>query len=146
MNYNMPGFPVLHYLLQFGQTHVRWVSDATYHLILCHPFSYCPQPFPVPGCFPMSWLFSSGGQSTGASASAWEEFNTEWRQRQDQHHVKMEAETETAELQGNACQGLPAKQWKLGQGKEGFFSTSFRQNMAQSTRHFRRLVPQTVRG
>ena len=42
----------------------------------CHPtisssvarFS-CPQSFPASGSFPMSWLFSSGGQSIGASAS-----------------------------------------------------------------------------
>ena len=25
---SMPDFPVLHYLLEFGQTHVHWVSDA----------------------------------------------------------------------------------------------------------------------
>ena len=24
----MPGFPILHYLLEFAQTHVHWVSDA----------------------------------------------------------------------------------------------------------------------
>ena len=44
----------------------------------CHPnisssttsFSSCPQSFPASGSFPMSWLFTSGGQSTGASASA----------------------------------------------------------------------------
>ena len=28
MDYNMPGFPVLHYLLEFAQTHVHWVNDA----------------------------------------------------------------------------------------------------------------------
>ena len=28
MNCSMPGFPVLHYLLEFAQTHVHWVSDA----------------------------------------------------------------------------------------------------------------------
>ena len=28
MNYSTLGFPVLHYLLKFAQTHVRWVSDA----------------------------------------------------------------------------------------------------------------------
>ena len=39
------------------------------HLILCRPFSSCPQSFPASGSFPMSWLFASGGQSTGASAS-----------------------------------------------------------------------------
>ena len=40
------------------------------HLIHCHPFSSCPQSFPVSGSFPMSWLFVSGGQSIGASPSA----------------------------------------------------------------------------
>ena len=34
------------------------------------PFSSCPQSFPAPRSFPMSWLFSSGGQSIGTSASA----------------------------------------------------------------------------
>ena len=28
MDYSTPGFPVLHYLLEFAQTHVHWVSDA----------------------------------------------------------------------------------------------------------------------
>ena len=28
-NCNIPGFPVLHYLLEFAQTHVHWISDAT---------------------------------------------------------------------------------------------------------------------
>ena len=33
------------------------------------PFSSCLQSFPASGPFPMSWLFASGGQSIGASAS-----------------------------------------------------------------------------
>ena len=33
-------------------------------------FSACPQPFPASGSFPVSQLFSFGGQSVGASASA----------------------------------------------------------------------------
>ena len=36
MNCSMPGFPVLHCLPEFAQTHVRWVSDA---LQLSHPLS-----------------------------------------------------------------------------------------------------------
>ena len=40
------------------------------HLILCLPFSSCPQSFLASGSFPMSQLFESGGQSIGASASA----------------------------------------------------------------------------
>ena len=34
------------------------------------PFTSCLQSFPASGSFPMSWLFASGGQSIGASASA----------------------------------------------------------------------------
>ena len=34
------------------------------------PFSSCLQSFPASGSFPMSQLFASGGQATGASASA----------------------------------------------------------------------------
>ena len=40
------------------------------HLTLCCPFSSCPQSFPASGSLPMSWLFTSGGQSIGVSASA----------------------------------------------------------------------------
>ena len=39
------------------------------HLILWRLFS-CPQSFPASGSFPVSQLFASGGQNTGASASA----------------------------------------------------------------------------
>ena len=39
-------------------------------LILCCPFLLRPSSFPAPGSFPMSWLFASGVQSIGASASA----------------------------------------------------------------------------
>ena len=28
VNCSTPGFPILHYLLEFAQTHVHWVSDA----------------------------------------------------------------------------------------------------------------------
>ena len=40
------------------------------HLILCRCFSSCLQSFPASGSFPMSQLFTSGGQSIGASVSA----------------------------------------------------------------------------
>ena len=40
------------------------------HLILCCPFSSCPQSFPTSGSSPISWLFTSGGPSIGTSASA----------------------------------------------------------------------------
>ena len=35
-NCSMPGFPVLHHLLELAQTLVHWVSDA---IQLCHPLS-----------------------------------------------------------------------------------------------------------
>ena len=40
------------------------------HLILCHPFSSCPQSLPASESFPMSQLFTWGGQSTWVSALA----------------------------------------------------------------------------
>ena len=46
-------------------------SSQWYHSTISSsvtPFS-CPQFFPASGSFPMSWLFTSGSQSTGASAS-----------------------------------------------------------------------------
>ena len=73
----MSGFHVLYYLLEFSQTHVRWVDDAIQpsHPLLddaiqpSHPFSSCPQCLPASGSFPVSWIFTSGGQSIRASAS-----------------------------------------------------------------------------
>ena len=40
------------------------------HLILFCPLLLLPSIFPSIRSFPVSWLFASGGQSTGASASA----------------------------------------------------------------------------
>ena len=55
-----------------GLPHCRQILYRLSHhqVILCHPFSSCPQSFPASGSFPMSWLFTPGGQSIGASASA----------------------------------------------------------------------------
>ena len=47
------GFPVLHYLLEFAQTHIHWVSDAIQPFILCHPL------FLLPSIFPSFRIFSS---------------------------------------------------------------------------------------
>ena len=71
MKCNMPGFPVHHQLPKLTQTHVHWVGNAIQpsHPVL-YPFSSCFQSFPASESFPMSQFFSSGGQSTGASASA----------------------------------------------------------------------------
>ena len=37
MDFSMPGFPVLHYLPEFAQTHVHWVSDAVKPIHLLPP-------------------------------------------------------------------------------------------------------------
>ena len=68
MDYSTPGLPVHHELLESTHTHPHWVGDAiqpSHPLVV--PFSSCPQSFPGSGCFPMSQLFASGGQSTGVS-------------------------------------------------------------------------------
>ena len=46
MDCSTPGFPVLHYLLEFAQTHVHWVGDAI------QPFY--PLPSPSPSAFSLS--------------------------------------------------------------------------------------------
>ena len=65
-----PGFPVLHYFSEFAQTHVHWVSDAIQTSHPVFPFSSCLWSFPASGSFPVSQLFTSGGQRIGASTSA----------------------------------------------------------------------------
>ena len=66
--YNTPGFIILHYLPEFAQIHVHWVNNVISPSVA--PFSFCPQSFASSWSFPKSWLFTSGGQSGGASASA----------------------------------------------------------------------------
>ena len=64
------GLPVHHQLLEFTQTHVHWASDA---IQTSHPLLSPSSPAPNPSqhqSFPMSQLFTWGGQSTGVSASA----------------------------------------------------------------------------
>ena len=65
-------------------------SSQWYHSTILSsavPFSSCFQSSPASRSFPMSWLFSSGGQSIGASASAsvlpmntqgWFPFRIDW--------------------------------------------------------------------
>ena len=45
----------------------RWCHPTISSSVV--PFSSCLQSFPASGSFPMSWLFASGGESIGASAS-----------------------------------------------------------------------------
>ena len=70
MNRSPPGLPVHHQLPESTQTHAHRVGDAIQPSQPVVPFSSCPQSFPASGSFPMSQLFTSGGQSTGVSASA----------------------------------------------------------------------------
>ena len=62
----MPGFPVLHYLLEFAQTHVHSVRDV---IQPSHPLSTPSSSvfnlFQASGSFLMGQLFSSCGQSIG---------------------------------------------------------------------------------
>ena len=46
----------------------RWCHPTISSSVIC--FYSCPQSLPAPGSFPMSQLFTWGGQSTGVSASA----------------------------------------------------------------------------
>ena len=65
MDCSTPGSPVLHRLpVSSNLCPLSWsiASSAT-------PFFFCLQSFPASGSFPMSQLFTSGGQSIGASAS-----------------------------------------------------------------------------
>ena len=40
MDCNMPGFPILHYLLELAQTHVHWVGDAISTYVAPFSFSF----------------------------------------------------------------------------------------------------------
>ena len=67
---SIPGFPALH--LSPGACSNScplspW-CNLTISSSVAH-FSSCPQSFPTSGSFPMSWLFTPGGQSIGASVS-----------------------------------------------------------------------------
>ena len=70
MGCNMPGFPILQYLPEFAQTHVRWVSEASQTSYPLLPSSSCPQSFPASGSFLMSRLFPLYGQNNGTSVLA----------------------------------------------------------------------------
>ena len=61
MDCSTPGFPVLHHLLEFAQTHVHWISDA---IQPPHPPSPSLSLYQHQG-----QMFALGGQSIGASTS-----------------------------------------------------------------------------
>ena len=68
MDCSMSSFPVLHYLPEFAQTHVHWVSDAITYLIFCSPLFLLCSIFPSIRVFsnesllcirwPKYWTFS----------------------------------------------------------------------------------------
>ena len=68
MDWNTPGFLVLHHLPELVQAHVHWVSDGIQPL---HPLSsHSPPAFNLSQHQgQMSQIFTSGGQSFGVSAS-----------------------------------------------------------------------------
>ena len=80
MDCSTPGFPVPHHLLEFAQVHVHYTDDAILSWVFCLDstsisssdtlISFCLQSFPSSVTFPMSRLFASDDQNTGASASA----------------------------------------------------------------------------
>ena len=64
-----PVFPVFHYLRVCSNSCP--LSQWCYLTISFSAtlFSFCLQSFPAPGSFPVSWLFTSGGQSIAVSAT-----------------------------------------------------------------------------
>ena len=76
MDCSTPGFPVHEQLPELTQT--QTLTQTCPSSWWCHPtisssvtpFSSCLQSFPASGSFLMNWLFTSGGWSIGASASA----------------------------------------------------------------------------
>ena len=70
MSNSLGGLPVHHQHLEFTQTCVHWVGDAIQPSHPVIPFSSYLQSFQASRSFPVSQFFTSGGQSTGVSASA----------------------------------------------------------------------------
>ena len=61
--------PVLHHLGVCSHSCLlsQWCHSTISYSVV--PFSSCPPTFPALGSFPVIWLFASGGQNIGASAS-----------------------------------------------------------------------------
>ena len=66
MNCSMPGLSITNYPNPCPSS--QWCHPAISSSVV--PFSSCSQPLPTSGSFPVSQLFTWGGQSIGVSASA----------------------------------------------------------------------------
>ena len=86
MDCSMPGFPVLHYLLELDQAHVHWFGVMpSNHLVLCHPLILLSSVFPsirvfsnesaLPIRWPNYWSFSF---SPSNEYSGLLSFRTDW--------------------------------------------------------------------
>ena len=69
VNRSSPGLPITNSQSLLKLMSIELVMPSS-HLILCHPLSSCPQSLPASQSFPMSQLFTWGGQSTRVSAPA----------------------------------------------------------------------------
>ena len=70
MDCSILGFPVLHYFLEFAQTHVHLVSDAIQPSHPLLPLLCLLSVFPSIRVFSNELIFASNGQSIRASALA----------------------------------------------------------------------------
>ena len=87
MNCSMPNFSVLHYLLEFAQTHVAESMMPSNHLILCRHLSHLPSIFPsirvfsnelaLPIRWPDYWSFSFS-ISPSSEFSGFISFRMDW--------------------------------------------------------------------
>ena len=68
MDCSTPGFPVPHYILEFAQTHVHWVSDAI------QPSHLCCSLLLLPSIFPSSMTFSNGLALIGHLLYRWPKY------------------------------------------------------------------------
>ena len=70
LNCSTPGLPVHHQLWVYSNSCPlsQWCHPAISSSVV--PFSSCPQSLPASGSFPVSQLFTWGGQRIGVSASA----------------------------------------------------------------------------
>ena len=67
MDCSMPSFTMSWSLLKFMSIELKMLSKISSSAIT---FSFYLQSFPASGSFPVSWLFTSGGQNIGASVPA----------------------------------------------------------------------------